>query len=75
MYFSLNKVIINPNDKTIVQVKIYLVRIENEVTIKHVVVRDGRPVLKSSNGNYRELVPDQVEIMGRVILSGNWKEH
>jgi repressor LexA len=70
-----DKVIINPHDVGVINGKIYLVRIENEVAIKHVVDRDDRYILSSSNPKYPELSPDQLEILGRVILSGNWKEH
>jgi SOS-response transcriptional repressor LexA len=52
----------------------HFVRLENEVTAKHLAMKDGRVVLVISNGAYHEMVPDNIEVLGRVILAGNWKE-
>jgi SOS-response transcriptional repressor LexA len=68
------KVVVNPEEKSVVDGKIYVVRVENEVTVKHVAVKNGRMVLSPSNRKYRDLRPEQIEILGRVILAGNWKE-
>ena len=69
-----DKLIVNPNDKVVVDGKIYVVRVENEVTVKHVSKKGDRIVLEPSNHKYGVMAPDQVEILGRVILAGNWKE-
>ncbi len=67
-------VVVNPDDKDITPKKIYLVCIDNAVTIKHVSLRDGRPVLESSNEEYKEQFPDQLEIIGRVVWTGVGRE-
>jgi SOS-response transcriptional repressor LexA len=67
------KLIVDPRDKDVVDGKIYVVRTpDNEVTVKHVYRIDGKIKLVPSNKKYRTIELSQIEIMGRVILSGNW---
>jgi SOS-response transcriptional repressor LexA len=68
------KLVIDPTDKDVIEGKIYVVRVGAEVAVKHVSLKDGRPVLLPSNAEYKEIVPDELEILGRVVLYGNWKE-
>lgn len=58
----------------VVNGKIYVVRIEHEVVARHIEHNDGSIRLKASNGEYRDLSPDQVEVLGRVIVAGRWNE-
>ena len=77
-------VIVEP-DTTIIDGKIYVVRLEHEVCARHLYrinpdlsrPGSGQAGLKlvSSNGHYNELEPEQVEILGRIILSGRWQKH
>jgi len=53
--------------------KIYILRIEHECLVRHVSKKAGKLRLSSSNGDYAEMEVDNVEILGRVILAGNWK--
>lgn len=69
-------VIVDP-DADFVDGKIYIVRIGNWVMAKHVHRVADKVQLIPSNANYdtREVDEDEVEILGRVILSGSWKEY
>ncbi len=55
--------------------KIYTVRLGNEVCARHVFKLDNSVKLVSSNGEYKELKVSEIEILGKVILSGRWKKH
>jgi len=55
--------------------KIYIIRMDNEVVARRIHRINGKYKLTATNGDYREIEPDQVEVLGRVIISGNWKEH
>ncbi len=68
-----DQVVVEPA-AALVDGKIYIVRINSEVTAKHVYQLDGKVKLVSTNGEYREMVVDDVEILGRVILSGRWRK-
>lgn len=46
---------------------IYAVRIDGEVTLRHVFKEDGRYRLKSSNPHYEDLLVTEGEIIGRMI--------
>jgi SOS-response transcriptional repressor LexA len=73
---------IHPGDQLVVEPnpdfvdgKIYVVRIDNECTAKHVFWANGTIKLTPSNPDYSEMIVDKekVSILGRVILSGKWK--
>jgi SOS-response transcriptional repressor LexA len=55
--------------------QIYIVRIGNEVVARHVYFGKDSVKLIASNGDYREMDVRQVEILGRIIMTGNWKTH
>lgn len=64
-------VVIDPDDREVTtQDKIYLVRVDNEVTIKHVEMKDDRPILHATNGAYKDMMPNNLEILGRVVWKG-----
>jgi repressor LexA len=67
-------VVIEPTSE-IIDGKIYIVRLENQCVARHVYKLNGRIKLVSSNGDYKEIRATDVEILGRVILSGRWKKH
>ena len=67
-------VVINPDDKDLVLDKIYLVRVDNAVTIKKIALQDGRFVLRSSNEKYPDMTPSEGEILGRVVWDGIGRE-
>jgi repressor LexA len=67
-------VVIEPTSE-IIDGKIYIVRLENQCVARHVYKLNGRIRLVSSNGDYKEIQATDVEILGRVILSGRWKKH
>jgi SOS-response transcriptional repressor LexA len=67
-------VVINPDDKDLVLDKIYLVRVDNAVTIKKIAVKDGWFVLRSSNDKYPDMTPSEGEILGRVVWDGIGRE-
>jgi repressor LexA len=52
--------------------KIYIVRIGNEVCARHVHKQNDRFRLTSSNGDYKDILASEVEILGRVIAAGHW---
>ncbi len=67
-------VVIEPNID-IIDGKIYVVRLGNEVCIRHVFKKDDHLRLKSSNGKYQDLSVKDIEILGRVVASGRWQKH
>ena len=67
-------VLIDPNDKELVNGKVYLVNTEDGATIKHITLKDGRQILKASNGNFHDMTPDSIEIVGRVRGVYTYKE-
>lgn len=67
-------VIIDP-DAHLVDGRIYIVRIDNEVVARHVTRLNGKVRLRSTNGDFKDMDLDGVEILGQVILSGLWKQH
>ena len=69
-----DKMIVDPIPPDYPEGKIYAVRIGDEVTCKHVFHVDDKVRLVSSNSHYEEQIynADDVEVMGRVILWGNW---
>lgn len=72
--FPGDKLIVDPTPPSFQDGKIYAIRIGPEVTAKHVYKLDGKVKLVSSNSEYQEIIvdADQTEIIGRVILAGNW---
>lgn len=68
-------VAVNSIDTEIIDGKIYIIRLGNEVCARHVFKQDNYLRLVSSNGDYKEMLATDVEILGRVILSGRWKKH
>ena len=73
--YSGHMVIVNSVDTEIVDGRIYIVRLGNESCARHVFKQDNQLRLVSSNGEYKELLATEVEILGRVILSGRWRKH
>lgn len=67
-------VIVEPTTD-VIEGKIYIVRLGNEVCARHVYKMNDYLRLVSSNGNYKEIKATEVEIQGRVILSGQWRKH
>jgi len=65
--------VVDPN-ATVVNGKIYVVRIGHEVVARHIEHTDGSIRLRASNGEYRDLSPAQVEVLGRVMVAGRWNE-
>jgi len=61
--------IVDPGQKEIVNGRVYICRIENEVTAKHVFLFDDKVQLVPSNDKYNIIEPQQLEILGRVIKS------
>lgn len=68
-------VIVNSTDLEVVDGKIYIIRLGDEVCARHIFHQGDRLKLASSNGQYKEIEATEVEILGRVILSGRWKRH
>jgi SOS-response transcriptional repressor LexA len=73
---------IQPGDYVVVELgasvvdgKIYIIRMDKKVVARHIHRINGKYKLTATNGDYREIEPDQVEVLGRVIFSGSWKEH
>jgi len=59
----------------IIDGKIYIVRLGNECVARHVFKLDESLRLVASNGEFKEMLAAEVEILGRVILTGRWKRH
>jgi len=55
--------------------RICILRLENEVVARHCYLEGNRMRLIASSGQYQDIEANQVEILGRVILSGKWQEH
>jgi len=73
--YSGDLIIVNPGDTAILDGKIYIVRLGNEVCARHIFKQDGYLKLVSSDNISNEIKADEVEVLGRVILSGRWKRH
>jgi len=67
-------VIVEP-DPEITDCRIYIIMLDNQVLARHLQKAGERYKLLSSNNEYRELEPDEIDIRGRVILSGQWRKH
>ncbi|MGA2160014.1 MAG: XRE family transcriptional regulator [Dehalococcoidia bacterium] len=66
--------IIQPT-QDIIEGKIYVLRLGNEVVARHVYRQNGEFKLVSSNHDYQIIKADEAEVLGRVILSDSWKKH
>ncbi len=65
--------VVDPNDKNIINHKIYILKIkENEYVARHIERRGNKLRIYSTNDNYRDLDSGQVEVLGRVRVKGNW---
>jgi len=58
----------------IIDGRIYVLRLDNEVVARHVYRQNGKYKLMASNGDYRDIEPEQLEVLGRVIVAGHWNE-
>jgi SOS-response transcriptional repressor LexA len=67
-------VIVDP-DPVIIDGRIYIVKLDNEFVARHLHRENGFVILTSSNGKYDKMKVKEVEIKGRVVLSGKWKKH
>jgi SOS-response transcriptional repressor LexA len=67
-------VIVDPNPD-IIDGKIYIVKVGTEYVARHLHRENGYVILTSSNGKYEKMQVKEVEIKGRVVLSGTWKRH
>ena len=67
-------VIVDP-DPVIIDGRIYIVKLGNEYVARHLHRENGFVILTSSNGKYDKMKVKEVEIKGRVVLSGKWKKH
>ncbi len=68
-------VVYNTKNKEVVNGKIYICRMENEVVAKHVIMENSHVRLVSSNPRFKDIELSSVEILGRVILSSRMHEH
>lgn len=68
-------IVYNSKNKEVVNSKIFICRMENEVVAKHVVMENSHVRLVSSNPRYKDIELASVEILGRVILSSRVHEH
>ena len=59
----------------IIEGKIYILRLGNEVVARHVFTQDGNLRLTSSNSDYQVIKVEEAEIQGRVILSERRTKH
>jgi SOS-response transcriptional repressor LexA len=66
-------VIVEPESK-IVNGKLYIIRSGEEVIGRRVIKENNNYVLYSSFGSYTRR-PSDIEVIGRIVLSGQWKEH
>lgn len=67
-------VVVEP-DPDIIECKIYIIMLQNQVVARHLQKVRGRYKLLSSNNKYKVIDPDEIDIQGRVILSGRWRKH
>jgi repressor LexA len=68
-------VVYNTKNKEVVNGKIYICLVGDEVVAKHVVMENSHVRLVSSNPRYKDIELSSVEILGRVILSSRYHEH
>jgi SOS-response transcriptional repressor LexA len=55
--------------------KIYIIQLGNEFVARHLHLENGNVILTSSHGKYARMKLEELEIKGRIVLSGNWKKH
>jgi SOS-response transcriptional repressor LexA len=68
-------IVIVEKEPALIDEKIYIINLEGEFVARHLHQEDGAVVLTSSNGKYARMKVEELEISGRVVLSGNWKKH
>jgi len=70
-----DNVVIEPTTD-LVEGKIYVVKLDNEFVARHVHLKNGTAILTSSNGTYKEIAVNKLEIVGRVVLAYNpdWRK-
>lgn len=73
--YSGDSVVVNPDDTAIQDGKIYIIRLDNEVCARHVFKQNDYLRLVSSDNISQEIKASEVEILGRILLSGRWKQH
>lgn len=62
-------------EATFINGKIYILLFEENVVARHCYIEDDHMKLISSNGEYQDIIAEDVKVLGRVILSGKWQEH
>lgn len=67
-------VIVEPNVE-IIDGKMYVIRRQNEVVARHLYTDADKLKLVSSNEDYETVEATDIEVLGRLILSGRWKKH
>ena len=66
--FPGDRLLVKPQSEVDVQGKIYICRIGNECTAKHVsATPEGRYRLKATNDHFEDLEPSELEILGRAL--------
>jgi repressor LexA len=65
--------IIEP-DIAILDSKIYVLRLGDEVVARHVFQKQDKLKLVASNGSYQVIEVTEAEILGRVVLAGRWQK-
>lgn len=66
-------IIVEPTSQ-IINGKVYVVRLENQVVARRVFKDPDGIKLVAGNSNYQVITPDKVEVLGRAILCGRWIE-
>jgi SOS-response transcriptional repressor LexA len=67
--------VVEPTPAELIDGKIYILRLHDEVVARHVYQDKDKVRLVSSKGEFEEIETKEVEILGRVILAGNWKKY
>ena len=72
---------INPGDHIIIEPtsqivngKVYVVRLENQVVARRIFRDPDGIKLVAGNSNYQVITPEKVEVLGRAVLCGRWFE-
>lgn len=63
-----DKLLVRPQKTVDIDGKIYICRIANECTVKRVFKTLIGYTLKSSNSEFQDIVPEELEILGRVVM-------
>jgi repressor LexA len=70
--YSGDVAVVDSSSCDVVDGRIYICRLENECVARHVYKLNDHLRLQSSNGDYRDIEAKDVELLGRVILTGRW---